>query len=47
MDFCRQARARGLRLGYWPIAITLESGGAFGGAEWGVAYQRYLGKWSG
>jgi len=30
MDFCRTARAKGLRLGTWPICMTHQSLGAFG-----------------
>ena len=45
MDFCRSARARGLRLGTWPISITHQSGGALGGAIWMEQYSAYLAKW--
>ncbi|RZA27464.1 MAG: hypothetical protein EOP92_41730 [Lysobacteraceae bacterium] len=45
VDFCRSARAAGLRLGTWPIAITHESGGAFGTAQWNAKRREYLEKW--
>ena len=45
LDFCRSARAAGLRLGTWPIAMTHQSGGAFGTARWAQMYQNYLEKW--
>jgi hypothetical protein len=45
MDFCRAARAKGLRLGTWPIAITHQSGGVFGNPEWQRSYAAYLQKW--
>jgi GT2 family glycosyltransferase len=45
MDFCRTARARGLRLGCWPIALTHQSKGLFGSASWQAGYAAYLGKW--
>lgn len=45
MDFCRTARAAGLRLGTWPIALTHQSGGAFGSPAWSSGYRDYLGKW--
>ena len=38
LDFCRTARAKGLSLGSWPLAITHQSGGAFGGSEWEQMY---------
>ena len=46
LDFCRNARAKGLRLGTWPISITHEytSAGYFS-TEWRVAAQQYLAKW--
>ena len=42
LDFCRQARNAGLRLGTWPIAITHQSGGSFGSTAWNESYNRYL-----
>ncbi len=45
LDFCRSARAAGLRLGTWPIAMTHQSGGAFGGEGWNQKYRQYLEKW--
>ena len=45
LDFCRSARANGLRLGTWPITLTHQSGGRFGIPEWRKAYADYLNKW--
>lgn len=46
MDFCRSARAAGLRLSTWPIAITHQSEGGFGSNAWLESYKKYLGKWN-
>jgi len=45
MDFCRTARAAGLSLGTWPIALTHQSTGAFGSPAWYESLQRYRDKW--
>lgn len=45
MDFCRSVRAAGLRLGTWTIAMTHQSGGAFGAAAWNEAFVCYQKKW--
>ena len=45
MDFCRSARLRGLRLGTWPICLTHQSAGGFGGEQWTENYRAYLAKW--
>jgi len=45
MDFCRSARAKGLRLGTWPICLTHQSGGAFATPAWTEKYHAYLQKW--
>ncbi len=45
MDFCRSARAAGLKLGTWQIGLTHQSGGAFGTRHWQERYQQYLNKW--
>ena len=45
LDFCRSARAAGLRLGTWPIAMTHQSGGAFGNERWSQRHRQYLEKW--
>ena len=45
LDFCRSARAKGLRLGTWPISVTHQSGGAFGTPPWLEKYRAYLSKW--
>ena len=46
LDFCRTAERQGMRLGTWPIALTHQSGGAFGTPSWQGMYQQYLQKWS-
>jgi GT2 family glycosyltransferase len=46
IDFCRSATEKGLRLGTWPIAITHDSGGAFGTASFREGARAYLEKWS-
>ncbi|MGL4233854.1 MAG: hypothetical protein ACRCWJ_21035 [Casimicrobium sp.] len=45
MDFSRTARAAGLLLATWPIAITHQSGGAFGSPAWRAALALYRAKW--
>ena len=45
LDFCRSARAAGLRLTTWPIAITHQSQGNVGGADWRHNRDAYLQKW--
>jgi GT2 family glycosyltransferase len=45
MDFCRSARQASLHIGTWPIAVTHQSGGAFGLGQWQELYQQYLDKW--
>ncbi|MEO8157734.1 MAG: hypothetical protein ABI648_08045 [Betaproteobacteria bacterium] len=45
MDFCRTARAKGLRLGTWPVCVTHQSGGAFGTPGWIAKFRTYLQKW--
>jgi GT2 family glycosyltransferase len=45
VDFCRNAHLKGLKLGTWPIAMTHQSGGAFGSPSWHAAYASYLEKW--
>jgi GT2 family glycosyltransferase len=45
MDFCRSARQAGLRLGTWPICVTHQSIGKFGGPDWRSAFNAYLAKW--
>lgn len=44
LDFCRSARAKGLRLGTWPIAITHQSSGSLGD-RWEQKRELYLKKW--
>lgn len=45
MDFCRNARQRGLRLGTWPICLTHQSERPFGSPEWSESYYAYIEKW--
>lgn len=45
MDFCRSARARGLRLGTWPICLTHQSGGGFNSPAWHEKLRLYREKW--
>jgi hypothetical protein len=45
LDFCRSATQAGLRLGTWPVALTHQSGGAFGSARWRQLYGQYMQKW--
>jgi GT2 family glycosyltransferase len=45
MDFCRSARAKGLRLGTWPLCLTHQSSGAFGSEHWQATCRVYLEKW--
>ncbi|RYX93326.1 MAG: hypothetical protein EOO28_19030 [Comamonadaceae bacterium] len=46
LDFCRTARAAGLRLGTWPVALTHQSDGAYGSKAWSDRLVAYLAKWS-
>lgn len=45
LDFCRSLRAKGLRMGTWPIALTHQSGGGFGSPAWRAGREAYLRKW--
>jgi len=45
MDFCRTARANGLRLGTWPICLTHQGKGLFGTPQWREKYKIYIQKW--
>ena len=45
LDFCRTATNAGLQLGVWPVAMTHQSGGAFGTRRWREKYQQYAQKW--
>lgn len=47
LDFCRNARKSGLRLGTWPICLTHQSAGMLGGDSWNGNYKKYLEKWGG
>lgn len=45
LDFCRSARRSGLRLGTWPVALTHQSGGAYGSDAWRRLCEVYQNKW--
>ena len=45
LDFCRCARAAGLRLGVWPLPLTHASAGAAGSPSWQHSCSRYVDKW--
>ena len=47
MDICREAEAKGLRMGTWPISVIHESSGRFGSEDWYDDYNLYLDKWGG
>lgn len=45
LDFCRQAEAKKLKMGTWPLSVVHESGGNYLSESWRAAYRRYLEKW--
>lgn len=45
LDFCRQARQKGLRLGVWPIVVTHGSTGGYGSPAWQAMLDKYREKW--
>jgi hypothetical protein len=45
LDLCRSARHCGLSLGTWPISVTHQSIGAFGGSSWELGLNAYFDKW--
>jgi GT2 family glycosyltransferase len=45
LDFCRQARAKNLKLGTAPLSVVHESEGNFNTVSWQKAYQKYIEKW--
>lgn len=45
LDFCRTCDRNALKIGTWPIAITHDSGGAFGSKAWESACKEYFAKW--
>lgn len=47
LDFSRAARARGLRLGTWPISMTHRSTGNPFTRQWEEARDAYFAKWGG
>lgn len=46
MDFCRQAEAKGLKMGTWPISVIHESGGVFGSDAWKRSLDAYRAKYN-
>ncbi len=46
VDFCRTARAAGLRLGVWPLAVTHQSGASIGSKAWFAKLHAYFDKWN-
>lgn len=47
LDFCRSARAAGLRLATWPICLTHQSEGVFNTGQWREERLVYRDKWKG
>lgn len=46
LDICRQAEAKGLKIGTWDLSVVHESkGGAFGSPAWNDSMQKYFQKW--
>ncbi len=45
LDFCRSARAKGLRLGTWPLSVTHRSTGSFTDQSWERNAELYRAKW--
>lgn len=45
MDFCRQAEAKGLKMGTWPISVIHESGGNYDSDAWRQGLRLYLEKY--
>ena len=45
LDICRQFEDAGLSMGTIPMSVIHESRGAFGTAEWGENYVKYIVKW--
>ena len=45
MDFCRQAEAKGIRMGTWAISLVHASAGSLGVEPWRAAYRDYLTKY--
>ena len=45
LDFCRQAEAKGMRMGTWPISVVHESSGNLKSDAWKAGYRKYLDKW--
>jgi GT2 family glycosyltransferase len=47
VDFCRTARAQGLRLGTWPVCLTHQGTNAYNSPAWREMLTVYQGKWGG
>ena len=47
MDFCRQARLSGLKLGTWPLSVVHQSWGNFKSQDYDETFRVYLSKWEG
>lgn len=46
LDFCREAEARGMVMGTWPLSVVHQSPGhGLGGEGWQRNCARYLEKW--
>ncbi|MCZ2496924.1 hypothetical protein GN316_09155 [Xylophilus sp. Kf1] len=45
LDFSRSARSAGLKIGTWPLALTHDSKGNFGGSTWQKNFAQYSNKW--
>jgi protein O-GlcNAc transferase len=45
MDFCRSARAAGLKLGTWLISLTQQAAMSIGNPSWREKYSDYINKW--
>ena len=45
MDFCRQAEAKGVRMGTWAISLVHASAGMLGVEPWRAGYRDYLAKY--
>jgi hypothetical protein len=45
LDFCRQAEARGLKMGTCAVSAIHESHGAYDSDSWRRSYQKYCEKW--
>lgn len=46
LDFCRAARATGLKLGTWGISIVHKSGGNYSSTSWQNSFGKSMEKWN-